>query len=353
MGKAEQIILDLIRQVNAGETYQSDLVRQSGFSKSRVSEVLSTLEEKGLVSRIPLGKNFRVIAPRSSKVRRSGTSAGKEDRRILRLGMIRASEYPFVLPFEKLLREKLGINLNLVTYENGIDLSRDLSLLRLDLGIAPVLTHFMFFSIGSPIRIIAPAGSGGAAILVNKSNKRRTKDKTYEVATTKMSTMELMLRSSISAGELPSSYRIQYCDSPKQMLNAAISGNVDAACIWEPYSTILLKEHRNFKRLLRYDDTGEHICCALAAGNHLSLNTLRRVAKVYGESMDEYRKSPERFFAPYSTFMRFDEKLMRTVAKEYTYPAELDHHKLTKQFEQVGIKIPLPSSVKDAVLPTQ
>ena len=207
--------------------------------------------------------------------------------------------------------------------------------LQLDLGIAPVLTHFMFYSIGSPIRMIAPAGSGGATILVNKSAKKKTRNQSYEVATTKLSTMELMLRSSIRDGDLPSSSRIQYCESPKQMMNAVASGNVDAACIWEPYSTILLKnEHHNFKRLLGYDDSEEHICCALAAGNHLDINALGRIAKIYQESMDEYRKNPERFFAPYSAFMRFDQKLMRTVAKEYTYPAELDYHKLSKQFDR-------------------
>ena len=160
-----------------------------------------------------------------------------------------------------------------------------------------------------------------------------------------------MLRASISDGDLPSSSKIQYCNSPKQLMNAAVSGNVDAACIWEPYSTILLKDkHRSFKRLIRRDDSEEYICCALAAGNHLDINTLRRIAKIYDESMDEYRKSPEKFFAPYSAFMGFDEKLMRTVAKEYTYPAELDYRKLSKQFEHAGIKIPLPSSVKEAVL---
>jgi predicted transcriptional regulator len=347
MGNAERIILDLLAWAAGGEAYQSDLVRQSGFSKSRISEVLSYLEENGLVTRIPLGKNFRVISTR--QIRKREIHASKE--KFLRLGIIRASEYPFVLPFERLLREKLDTKLNIATYDNGIDLSRDLSLLRLDLGIAPVLTHFMFFSVGSPIKMIAPAGSGGATILVNKSDKRKLRDQPYVVATTKLSTMELMLRSSISEGEVPSNSEIQYCDSPRRMMNAALSGSVDAVCMWEPYTTILLKEHRRFKRLLDYDDSGEHVCCALAGGNHLGINSINRIARVYSESLDEFRKSPERFLGPYAAFMRFDEKLMRMVAGAYTYPTELDHNGLSRQFEQAGIKIPIPNNVKDAVLP--
>ena len=62
MEKAKHVILDILQKAGGGETYQSELVRQSGFSRSRVSEVLSSLEEDGLISRIPLGKNFRVIS---------------------------------------------------------------------------------------------------------------------------------------------------------------------------------------------------------------------------------------------------------------------------------------------------
>ena len=48
--------------------------------------------------------------------------------------------------------------------------------------------------------------------------------------------------------------------------------------------------------------------------------------------------------------LRYDEKLMQLASKEYAYPSELDPRKLTRQFEHAGIKIPFPSTVKDAVL---
>ncbi len=181
IGKVEQAILEILETSKGGEAYQSDLVRQSGSSRSRVSEVLSSLESRGLISRTSLGKNFQILYTGTSR------NLKKRSGKILRLGMIRASEYPFVLPFEKALREKMGVTLRFVFYDNGLDLSRDLSQMRLDLGIAPVLTHFVFFSIGSPIKMIAPAGAGGAAILVNKSRGSR---KDFRVATTKLSTME-------------------------------------------------------------------------------------------------------------------------------------------------------------------
>src|SRR5579872_6136877 len=168
MGKVEQAILGLLE--GNVEIYQSDLVRQSGFSRSRVSEVLASLETSGLISRVPLGKNFRVILNRSAGSSKSFAKKNPRKKKILSLGMIRASEYPFIISFENLLREKMGITLNCVIYDNGLRISRDLAQFRLDLGIAPVLTHFVFYSTGSPTKMIAPAGSGGASI---RSEERR------------------------------------------------------------------------------------------------------------------------------------------------------------------------------------
>jgi predicted transcriptional regulator len=343
------LILEILEKSEGGEIYQSELVRKIGFSKSRVSEVLSSLEKDGLISKIPLGKNFRVVATKRSKETFSHNKKSRSVTKILRLGMIRASEYPFVLPFEKDLREKMGIMLRFQIYENGTDLSRDLSLLRLDLGIAPVLTHFVFYSIGSPIKMIAPAGSGGAAILAKKPRVHAADN--FEVATTKLSTMELMLRSSINKGDIPRSSNIHYYRSPKRMIDAVLSGEVDGACIWEPYSTILQRK-RGFKRLFEYEDESEdHVCCAIAAGNHIKLDVLYRIGRTFSGSVDKYRKNPEAYLAPYSNFMRFDQKLTEIASKEYGYPSELDYHKLARQFNSAGINVPLPSSVKDAVLP--
>ena len=243
----------------------------------------------------------------------------------------------------------MGLTLRYVIYDNGTDLSRDLSLLRLDLGIAPVLTHFVFYSIGSPIKMIAPAGSGGAAILGNRS--RRSSRDDFGVATTKLSTMELMLRYSIKKGDIPRHSNVHYYSSPGRMIDAALSGEVDATCLWEPYST-LLQRKRGFERMFRYEDEGEeHICCAMAAGNHIKRDVLYRIVRTFGDSVEKFRNSPETYLAPYATFMRFDQKLTRLASREYRYPSELDHQKLARQFDDAGVNMPLPTSVKGAILP--
>lgn len=342
MGRAEHSIVHILRE---GEIFQSDLVRQSGFSKSRVSEVLAMLEKKGLVSRASLGKNARIVPSERLKDK----VQSKRKSKVLTLGMIRASEYPFVLPFEKLLRERAGIKLRPVIYENGIDISRDLAQFRLDLGIAPVLTHFVFFSTGSPIKMLAPAGSGGSAIIARSSRLRSNNSDNFKVATTKLSTMELLVRSSMSDGDLPEDSLVRYYDSPKALLNAIISREADAACIWEPFSSLLIK-NGDFKKLQCGDTTSkENVCCALAAGNHLEIKVIERVVKSYEEALLDYQKNPELYLSPYSEFMHFNSKIVRAASKEYSYPNELDSRKLARQFERAGIAIPLPSSVSEAI----
>jgi predicted transcriptional regulator len=338
MGKVETSVIDILQK---GEIFQSDLVRQTGSSKSRVSEVLSSLELRGLISRSSLGKNSRIVP--SSKLVRSSDRQRKK--KVLSLGMIRASEYPFIIPFEKLLREKSEIILRPVIYENGLDIARDLFQLRLDLGIAPVLTHFVFYSTGSPIKMIAPAGSGGSTIIARRS--RLSSSKNFKVATTKLSTMELLVRSSMNLGEIPQDCQIHYHQGPKTIVNALISGESDAASIWEPYATILQKRKGDFKKI--HAESKEDVCCALAAGNHLDSRTIGMVAKSFVESLELYRKNPEDYSSSYSTFMNFDQKIGRIVSRMYRYPLELDHQKLASQFERAGVKIPLPSSVKDAI----
>jgi predicted transcriptional regulator len=350
MGKVENSVLDSLKEAG-GEAYQSELVRQTGFSRSRVSEILSVLESNGLVSRFPLGKNFRVVSRTSSRGERYDGHKRREIKNGLRLGFIRAAEYPFVILFKRLLRENLGITLDLVIYENGINLARDLSLLRLDLGISPVITHFMYHAMGAPFKIIAPAGSGGSSIIVGSKNGRRnTKSSKLSVITTKLSTMELLLRSSINEDLLPGVGRVVYSSNPQEMVEEASSRRVDAACIWEPYATILLaKRPGDFTRLIRYNDIGEHTCCTLSAGNHLHDNLVRKLISLFTRSQSEYSKNIGALFGPYSALVGLDEKIVGQVAGEYSYPLELDPKMISKQFDIAGVRIPSPDSIKDAI----
>lgn len=343
----ESAVLAALRSSAEDGAYQSDLVRSTGFSRSRVSEVLSCLEKDRRIRRTHVGKNWKVFLHSEVHVREN---EGARNSKALLLGMTRAAEYPFVIPFKRLLKEA-SITLDIRVYDNGVDVMRDLSSFRLDLGIAPLLTQFMFYSLGAPIRIVAPAGSGGSSIMVDESVQMGKVTRTgFSVASTKLSTMELLLRASLNEGMLPDAVvETVYASSPAEISKMITSKRADAACIWEPYATML--ERQGFKRLVRYTDLGEHICCVMAVGNHLQgYRSLNRLAEAYTKSMEEFTRNPDLYLSPYSILVGYDSALLTHVAHEYTYPGELDLRMVTEQLDRAGVRVPSPASIEDALL---
>ncbi len=288
MPGAEDRVLDTLAE-DGGEMFQSEIVRQTRLSRSRTSEILTSLEKRSLVSRFQLGRNNRVLLKTDA---RKKNHSGRKKR--LRMGLTRAAEYPYVIPFRKHMRDDLGIEVDLQIYENGLDVARDLSLLRLDLGITPILASFMFCSLGAPFKIIAPAGAGGSCVVSRDNRGKQSSDP--KVATTKLSTMELLLKSSVNEHFLPDESKVIYSSGPQDIMSGLVSKRFDAACIWEPYATILARRH-GLSKTVSYNEIGEHVCCALSAGNHLNDRILRKIGLKFKESISEFVKNPDSFLS--------------------------------------------------------
>lgn len=318
--------------------FQSEIVKQTRLSRSRTSEVLSSLEKRGLVLRLAQGRNYRVAL-------RADVKRKNYRHKHLRMGFTRAAEYPYIIPFRKHLRDDLGIEVDLKVYDNGLDVARDLSLLRLDLGIAPILASFMFCSLGAPFSLIAPAGAGGSCLVSRETGKSPSSPK---VATTKLSTMELLLKSSMNEHVLPDQTRVVYESSPLGIIRGLAAKRFDAACIWEPYATLFARKH-GLSKIISYSEIGEHVCCALSAGNHLDDHIMRKVASKFIDSAIEFKRTPDSFLPQYSALTGFTENILSAVSDEYTYPLELDPGLVSKQFERAGIRTPDPSTIKEMI----
>lgn len=342
MQGAEEIVLGALTE-EGGEMFQSDIVRQTRLSRSRTSEILTSLEKRALISRFQQGRNNRVVLKTDAREKNHDLR-----KRCLRMGFTRAAEYPFVIPFRKHMRDDLGIEVDLQIYENGLDVARDLSLLRLDLGIAPILASFMFCSLGAPLKIIAPAGTGGSCVVSRDNRGRESSDP--KVATTKLSTMELLFKSSVNENFLPVESKGIYSSGPEDIMSGLVSKRFDAACIWEPYATILARRH-GLSKTVSYNEIGEHVCCALSAGNHLNDRILCKIGLIFKESISEFVRNPDSYLPQYSLITGFDSKIVREVSEEYTYPLELDPKLISRQFERAGIQTPNPSTVKDMIRP--
>lgn len=332
MGRAETEILRILDQ--NGEAYQSDIVRATGLSRGTVSEVLANLEERKMIRRMNVGRNSRILLT---------VGGGHHQRKTLRLGFTRAAEYPFLIPLKKTL-EGEGVRLEFRVYENGIGVARDLSLFRIDIGVAPVLTLFMFHALDAPIKIIGPAGSGGSSVMAGPKSAARLDAK---VVCTKMSTMEMLMRSAMSQGVIPETKNVVYASGPTEMETMVMSGSAEICCTWEPYATIL--EARGARRLVRYSEISEHVCCAIAAGNHLGEPFLSKFSKHYAASMQRFKRDPESYTMSYAALCGLDSSLVKRVSAEYSYPVELSADSVVRQLEGAGINLPSPSSFRDVL----
>ena len=333
MGRAEAETLEILRQ--NGEAYQSDIMRATGFSRATVSEVLSALEERRMIARVKEGRNSRVVYL-------AGRARAKNR---LRLGFTRAAEYPFLIPLKRTLRES-GVELEFRVYDNGIAVARDLSLLRIDIGIAPLVTLFMMYSLDAPFKIIGPAGSGGSSVLESPKGGRDRREGVRAVCT-KMSTMEMLMRSAENRHAIPEIATIAYAASPREIETALLSGSADVCSIWEPYATML--EARGAKRILRYSQLSEHVCCAAAAGNHLGDRLLSKVSRSYATAMGAFRGDRESCYSAYAALSGLESSTVRRVEAEYSYPVEISSDSIANQLRAAGLVLPSPSSFEGAL----
>ncbi|MDA4118454.1 MAG: hypothetical protein OK455_08945 [Thaumarchaeota archaeon] len=333
MGRAESETLQILSK--NGEVYQSDIVRATGFSKATVSEVLASLEERKIIRKVIVGRSSKIVLVAGSR---------KVGRR-LRLGFTRAAEYPFLVPLRNALKED-GVSLDYSIYDNGLGVARDLSLLLIDVGIAPILTLFMAHALEAPFKIIGPAGSGGSSVLESPKSSPRP-DEGMRAVCTKMSTMELLMRSAANYHMIPEVGSLTYAASANEISRMLISGRAHVCSIWEPYATLL--EARGAKRVLRYSDISDHVCCAVAAGNHLGRALLSRFSKRYSATLEEFRRDKDAYTASYAALTGLESSTVRRVSKEYSYPAELSADSVVKQLQAAGMTLPAPTSFKDSM----
>ncbi|MGH9919369.1 MAG: hypothetical protein ACRD6W_10960, partial [Nitrososphaerales archaeon] len=128
---------------------------------------------------------------------------------------------------------------------------------------------------------------------------------------------------------------------------ALMSGSADMCSVWEPYATML--EGRGARRVLRYSELSEHVCCAAAAGNHLGDRALSKLSKSYAAAMRAFRSDRDSCYAPYAALAGLESSTVRHVEAEYSYPAEMSGDSVANQLRAAGLRFPSPSSFGDAL----
>ncbi|ARM76460.1 DUF7343 domain-containing protein [Acidianus manzaensis] len=291
-------IISILRQ--NGSLPQSELVKISGISKSRISELLSDLEKQGVIKRqVIAGKNLIVSL---------------NEKRFLRLGIITAAEYPFIIPFVKKMKEK-NIEVEIKIYNNGLDVTRDLALGKIDLGFSPVVSQIIFSKVFN-INIIAGGAKGGGGIVGDSC----------KVGSTVLSSMEVW-----TLEELKDVKIIPY-NSPIDMINSFEKKEIKAIAIWEPYLSILESKGYEISHAFDYNH-----CCTLAVRNGLEYE---KIKSIYEESFSWFLSSKDRWISDYANLLGQDYNLLKKSVNRYEFDSYLDLNDIYKKLKKSNIYVP-------------
>lgn len=323
----EKKIFELLEN---GETLQSNIYKALSVSKSRVSEVLKDLEERNVISRQKIGKNYLVSL--NSYVKEIGGS--------IRIGIIRSSEYGYIIPLRKMVKDR-GIELNVKVYDNGIEVMKDLVMGKLDFGISPTISQIFFAYAGFPVKMVAPAGSGGGYLFSN------TNDKKPRALSSRLSTMELIMRTAVNSSIMRDPAQVSYFDDPRVAVNEYLKGKADAITIWEPFAGMLRAE--GMRETYSYSEM-EHYCCTLSTHASLKESIIESFKKDFYKSIEVYEKNRSSYAFAYSALLGLPYGLVEGSLNDYRYHHDLDLKILERQLAYAGVSIPSSSALKSIIL---
>jgi predicted transcriptional regulator len=331
-------VLEALR-MGAGELVPQSYIHKSlKISRSRVSEILGELEREGLISRVKVGNQYliKLLDFRGEPPSRL---------RVFHVGLVWSSEYPFLTIFAKKVKEELNAIIKIVVFTSSIQATKALVLGDLELALTPTITQLHFYSAFKNFRIIGGGAYGGSKVLVKDSASAHT---TYS---SELSTMDLVRSLSMREGIIPADTLTRYFRSPEEILKAISAEAVKYAVVWHPIYRRL--ERAGYREVLRSEDLEVMYCCTLAASTVVPEETRRVLSKVYRESLEEYRKAPERWVDWYSLQVGIPRDVVLDGVREYKVNPVLNKVELRKYAGKIPVEIPSADTVLNEVLETE
>ena len=310
-------ILKVVEKAGKEGILQGALTSVYGFSKSTVSTVLQEMEIQGIVVRKRVaGKSYRIWNVRHSPFPVEGH---------LRVGIIRAIEYPSVLLAAKNCED---VRIHVLLYNNAFSLTKDLAEGHLDAGCSPLITQTLFSLVYRSIRINAGCGFNGGGLIMRISEPKK-------FGSSELSTMEYNLHRYME--EKGVSGEIKYFSSPVKMMESLKNGEVDAIAIWEPYLTKLSGKYKS----MRFEDIfGDYPCCTLASNFRIEgSREYEKFLKIYKEAFEEIEDRKEELIQIESKLFSIPKQDIREAFHGFKYSWELPITLVRHTLEKFGIKL--------------
>lgn len=335
MGKRSSIrdsILKLLEEHSEG-VFQSVIPLALGISRSRVSEILNELEDQGIIVRIRIGNRYLI------KLSKEETLV--KEYRILRLGLVWSSEYPFITPFTKYLEKYLGIRINIRVYSNALQTTWALVSGDIDLALSPLITQLYMYSLTKSIRIIGGGAYGGSYIFEVRGKAKN------KVASSEMSAMDTCRAISLREGVIEAE-NTYYFTRPEEINELIRKREAKYAIVWHPLTEYLPRKHR-LKSIASCMDMGVHYCCTLAASTRLNRELRSKIARIYEKAIKSFTRNPRKWIEWYSVKVSIPADVVKRGLKTYKYRIELNKKLINEMLRRLGIALPAPTRLEEAI----
>ncbi|MGC8573156.1 MAG: winged helix-turn-helix transcriptional regulator [Caldisphaera sp.] len=285
----------------------SELARNLGHSKSMIYRRVKKLENSGLI-KVSYQGGVSII------------TANQKNDSIITIGILRASEYPYIIKFAKKL-ENIFNHVKIVVYDEAYKEALDLSIGKLKLAMNPAVSLLAIHRISRGQVHIIGGGSGGGSGIINNLNGKNGH------STSIMSSMELC--ADMNKLEMP---RV-YGNSGQEILNKVLKGEVRQGVIWEPFLSIASKNN------LKITSCELDTCCLLGA--HSSLyDKYDKISKAFSDAISSDISDLE----GYANIINMPLDVVKLSVKSYSFFEEPDKNYLKSIISNLRNTI-LPSDI--------
>ncbi|MCE4625119.1 MAG: ArsR family transcriptional regulator [Desulfurococcales archaeon] len=300
----------------------SELVEETGYSRSWIWRRLKKLEKMGVVL---LEKKGGIVKARLAKPLPATRS-------LIRVGIPRAAEYPYILPFRKKLLAYWD-KVEITVFDDPFQLASLVAQGKVHLAMLPAVTALLVHRVsGGQVHIIGGGSGGGAGVIFNPHSRREAH------ITTMASSMEYCAVKEKLPGE-----RL-YAHSGVEILESVRMGRVMYGVVWSPY----LEEAKRYG--LKIEKCDLPACCVLTANASLR-GLYTRIGRLFEESVTEARRKLESnvLISAYSRLIGVQRPLLAEAVHNYTFYEEPPLDVLERAFEHIRLAALPRRTVRDAV----
>lgn len=304
---------------------QSEVYPLLGFSRSHVSETLSDLESEGTVMRRREGKSAFRLWLRSYF---PGYVPGH-----IRVGILRSSEYIPFLSSLKRTADSSGSSLEILPFDNALDLISHLHHFVIDIALAPTFTHVLFSLTSRREKIVCSVATGGSAVVYSG----RSNDDV--LASSESSTMSLISRKIIEEEGL----RFRFFEEPGSARDCFLEGDYRYLTIWEPYLSDLSSRAGMHVVEGAGSNTFTDPCCSAGVSESFLAGDgelVRRIGQDYSDILLDLNDVSMDFgLSSISEVTGYTEKYLKKTLSSYHFSNRLDIEKLGLYMINVGIPV--------------